>query len=71
MQLMMLKESFSSLPSYKYGRFKPNFFCGTNDDEEDAACLETYFQQFVDDFCFDSASKITALAYIGLAPRLG
>ena len=72
---MMLKESFSSLPSYKYGRFKPNFFCGTNDDEEDdeedAACLETYFQQFVDDFRFDSASKITVLAYIGLAPRLG
>ena len=72
---MMLKGSFSSLPSYKYGRFKPNFFCGTNDDEEDdeedAACLETYFQQFVDDFRFDSASKITALTYIGLAPRLG
>ena len=39
---MMLKGSFSSLPSYKYGRFKPNFFCGTNDaeeDVEDAACL--------------------------------
>ena len=67
---MMLKGSFSSLPSYKYGRFKPNFFCGTNDDEEDAACLETYFQQFVDDFRFDSASRITALAYTGLAPRL-
>lgn len=30
-----------------------------------------YFQQFVDDFRFDSASRITALAYIGLAPRLG
>ena len=40
-----------------------NFFCGTNDDEEDAACIETYFQQFVDDFRFDSASKITALSY--------
>ena len=47
------------------------FFCGTNDDEEDAECLETYFQQFVDDFCFDSTSRITALGYIGLAPRLG
>ena len=42
MQLVMLKGSFSSLPSYKYGRFKPNFFCGTKDDDEDvedAACL--------------------------------
>ena len=71
MQVTMLKGSFSSLPWYKYGRFKPSFFCGTNDDEEDVACLETYFQQFVDDFRFDSASRITALAYIGLAPRLG
>ena len=62
MQLMMLKRSFSSLPSYKYGRFKPNFFCGTNDAEEDAACLETYFLQFVDDFRFqDSASRVTIL----------
>ena len=32
---------------------------------------QRYFQQFVDDFRFDSASRITALAYIGLAPRLG
>ena len=32
---------------------------------------QIYFQQFVDDFHFDSASRITALAYIGLAPRLG
>lgn len=42
MQLMMLKGSLSSLPSYKYGRFKPNFFSGTNDDKEDvedAACV--------------------------------
>lgn len=32
---------------------------------------QRYFQQFVDDFRFDSASRITALVYIGLAPRLG
>ena len=32
---------------------------------------QRYFQQFVDDFRFDSASRKTALAYIGLAPRLG
>ena len=32
---------------------------------------QRYFQQFVDDFRFDSASRVTALAYIGLAPCLG
>ena len=32
---------------------------------------QRYFQQFVDTFRFDSASRITTLAYIGLAPRLG
>lgn len=39
---MMLKGSFSLLPSYKYRRFKPNFFSGTNVDKEDikdTACL--------------------------------
>ena len=28
MQQTMLKESFFFLPSYKYGHFKRNFFCG-------------------------------------------
>ena len=32
---------------------------------------QRYFQQFVNDFRFDSASIITALVYIGLVPRLG
>ena len=35
------------------------------------AQLLLWNQQFVDDFRFDSASRIPALAYIGLAPRLG
>jgi len=67
---MMLKGSVSSLPSYKYGRFKPNFFCGTNRDEqdvEDAPCL-------VFGSCHDHSSRgltFIILAYIGLAPRLG
>lgn len=34
MQQTMLKESFFFLPSYKYGHFKRNFFCGTNVEEE-------------------------------------
>ena len=35
MQLTMLKESFFFRPSYKYGHFKRNFFCGTGNVEED------------------------------------
>ena len=63
MQLMMLKGSFSSLPSYKYARFKPNFFCGTNDNEEDvedAACL-------VFGSCHDHTSR--GLTFIILMPQ--
>ena len=65
---MMLKGSFSSLPSYKYGRFKPNFFCGTivsggtNDDEEDvedAACL-------VFGSCHDHSSRGLTLIIKGI-----
>jgi len=60
---MILKGSFFSLPSYKYGRFKPNFFCGTNDDEEDAedaTCL-------VFGSCRDHSSR--GLTFIILMPQ--
>ena len=48
----MFKESFSFLPSNKYGHLKCNFFCGTNveDDVEDVA-----FSIFAG-FCQDHSS---------------
>ena len=63
MQLMMLIGSFSSLSSFKYGCIKPNFFYGTNDDEEevkDSVCL-------VFGSCHDHSSP--GLTFIILMPQ--